>query len=428
MQLTRRSTPERSPLSRPGRAALAIVALALVGLLAAMLPAQARQVYPSKKQVATARAAAGAKAAAVKSIQAKLVAADNALQAAQDAAEVAAEKYNGALIILQQRTQESRAASTAATRATRKAGIAQVQIGKLAADAYMNGGMGNLAALIGAGGPEQVLDRAAGLQIVGGIRQRTLSDATRSKAVAGILQHEASVALARQEAAAAALASAKSAAEAQAASAQRQAQSIAASRAKLVVQLAHLQRISVNLAKQRQAGIAKARAEAAARAARLAAERAAAAAAANHQGGNGGSGHSHGGSTSPGGSSTGTASGGRVAVSFAYAQLGKWYLWAAAGPNRFDCSGLTMRAWERAGVYLPHYSVAQYQVTQHVSISSMRPGDLIFYASNTSDPGSIHHVAIYIGGGRMIEAAHAGTQVRIASIWRSGMMPYAGRP
>ena len=67
-----------------------------------------------------------------------------------------------------------------------------------------------------------------------------------------------------------------------------------------------------------------------------------------------------------------------------------------------------MRAWERAGVYLPHYSVAQYADTEHVPVSQARPGDLVFFANNTSDPGSIHHVAIYIGGGRMIEAPHTG--------------------
>ena len=87
-----------------------------------------------------------------------------------------------------------------------------------------------------------------------------------------------------------------------------------------------------------------------------------------------------------------------------------------------------MRAWQRAGVYLPHYSVAQYAMTRHVPVSQARPGDLIFYAMNTSNPGSIHHVAIYIGNGMMIEAPHTGAQVRISSIWGYGLMPYAGRP
>ena len=128
------------------------------------------------------------------------------------------------------------------------------------------------------------------------------------------------------------------------------------------------------------------------------------------------------------GASYGTAAGGRIAVAYARSQLGKWYEWAAAGPARFDCSGLTMRAWQRAGVYLPHYSVAQYAETRHVPVSQARPGDLVFFATNTSNPGSIHHVAIYIGGGMMIEAPHTGAQVRISSIWRYGLMPYAGRP
>lgn len=423
MSLDAPRRPQRRRRVLAARTAWTLTALSVGVSLVVTGPAQAKPVYPTKKQVTAAKDAAATKAAQVRAIQAKLQAADVALQRAQDNAEIAAETYNGAMMVLGQRTEAAQAANAAYKQAARRAGLAQTQLGKLAAEAYMSGGMGSLAVLIGSGGPEQVLDRAAGLQIVGGIRQRTLATASQSRIVAQVLQRRAAVALARQEAAAAAAQEAKQAAESQAAAAQRTAASVAASRTVLVGQLASLQRISVTLAKQRQAGIARARAAAAARAARLAAERAAAAN--NHQGSGG-----DGGSTAPGGggSSTGTAAGGRTAVAFAYAQLGKWYLWAAAGPNRYDCSGLTMRAWERAGVYLPHYSVAQYQVTQHVSISSLRPGDLVFYASNTANPSTIHHVAIYIGGGRMIEAAHAGTQVRIASIWRSGMMPYAGRP
>ena len=71
------------------------------------------------------------------------------------------------------------------------------------------------------------------------------------------------------------------------------------------------------------------------------------------------------------------------AVAYARAQVGKSYTWGAAGPNSFDCSGLTMRAWGQAGVSLPHYTNAQYAATRHVSHSEMQPGDLIFFHSPT---------------------------------------------
>ena len=107
-------------------------------------------------------------------------------------------------------------------------------------------------------------------------------------------------------------------------------------------------------------------------------------------------------------------SGAAVAIAFARAQLGKPYQYAAAGPNAYDCSGLTMAAWGAAGVRLPHYSGAQYAMLPHVPLSAMIPGDLIFWG-----PGGSQHVAIYIGGGLMIAAPTTGDVVKIQAIWGS---------
>lgn len=107
-------------------------------------------------------------------------------------------------------------------------------------------------------------------------------------------------------------------------------------------------------------------------------------------------------------------SGAAIAIAFARAQLGKPYEYAAAGPNAYDCSGLTMAAWGAAGVSLPHYSGAQYAMLPHVSLSAMIPGDLIFWG-----PGGSQHVAIYIGGGLMIAAPTTGEVVKIEAIWGS---------
>jgi len=106
--------------------------------------------------------------------------------------------------------------------------------------------------------------------------------------------------------------------------------------------------------------------------------------------------------------------GAAAAVAFAHAQLGKPYVYAASGPNSYDCSGLTMAAWRAGGVSLPHYSGAQYSRLNKVSMSALQPGDLIFWG-----PGGSEHVAIYIGGGKIISAPYTGAVVRIQGIWGS---------
>ncbi|MEJ7727497.1 MAG: NlpC/P60 family protein [Actinomycetes bacterium] len=105
-------------------------------------------------------------------------------------------------------------------------------------------------------------------------------------------------------------------------------------------------------------------------------------------------------------------------IAFAQAQIGKPYEWGGDGPDTYDCSGLTMRAWEQAGVYLPHWSVAQYGATTPIPLSEIAPGDLVFFADGSS-PSSIYHMGLYIGGGNMIEAPYTGAFVRVSSINRS---------
>ena len=138
---------------------------------------------------------------------------------------------------------------------------------------------------------------------------------------------------------------------------------------------------------------------------RLAAERAARARAAA------------GGSWRFGGASPPSGAAGR-ALAFARGQLGKPYVWGASGPSSYDCSGLMMAAYRSAGVWLPRVSRAQFSAGPRVGLGSLAPGDLVFFAYNTANPGSIHHVGMYIGGGAMIEAPSSGASVRIASIGR----------
>jgi cell wall-associated NlpC family hydrolase len=100
----------------------------------------------------------------------------------------------------------------------------------------------------------------------------------------------------------------------------------------------------------------------------------------------------------------------RRAVEFAVAQVGKPYIWAAAGPDGFDCSGLTMAAWARAGVSLPHFSAAQYTHGRHVGFADLEPGDLVFLY------GDIHHVEMYVGGGLAISAPQEGEDIKFVRV------------
>ena len=107
----------------------------------------------------------------------------------------------------------------------------------------------------------------------------------------------------------------------------------------------------------------------------------------------------------------------KAAVDYAMAQVGDSYVYGAAGPSAFDCSGLTMMAWAQAGVGLPHSSGAQYSSGPHVAAGDLQPGDLVFYYS------PISHVGMYIGNGLIAHAANPGTGVAVAGLHS---MPYVG--
>jgi len=93
----------------------------------------------------------------------------------------------------------------------------------------------------------------------------------------------------------------------------------------------------------------------------------------------------------------------------------------------FDCSGLALYAWAQVGIYLPHYSGYQYSGQPHVSRNELQPGDLVFWAHNTSDAGTIHHVAIWLGNNQIIEAPSSGSYVKISNMYWNGFIG-ASRP
>ncbi len=106
-----------------------------------------------------------------------------------------------------------------------------------------------------------------------------------------------------------------------------------------------------------------------------------------------------------------------AAVAYAMAQVGDSYVYGAAGPSAFDCSGLTMMAWAQSGVALPHSSSMQYSSGSRVSSSDLQPGDLVFYYS------PISHVGMYIGNGMIVHAANPSSGVEVSELYS---MPYVG--
>ncbi|MET9264044.1 C40 family peptidase [Amycolatopsis sp. NPDC004079] len=118
------------------------------------------------------------------------------------------------------------------------------------------------------------------------------------------------------------------------------------------------------------------------------------------------------------------------AIKFALGEQGKPYIWGATGPDSYDCSGLMLRAYESAGVVLPRVSQDQYKAGAMLPVREAQPGDLIFLATDPADPTTIHHVAMYLGDGKIVEAQQTGVPVHIRpfSFDERQVVPQAVRP
>jgi len=291
------------------------------------------------------------------------------VNALNDQAEKITEAYDAARDNLTAITRKRQVAGDQLTRERTLLAKVQQRIGAQANLAYRSGGFGGFVALVNNPNPDDFLDQSA-----------MLDEVSRYQA-----EQLAAVNSARHD-----VAAAETAFNAQEAAASQTLATIAADKSRINGLLAAAQGVLNSL---RSADRARLAAEAAANAAAARAMRFA---------------------------YNGPASGrAAAAVRFAYAQLGKPYQYGGAGPNSFDCSGLTMRAWEAGGVSLPHNAAAQQSDVRYVSGSDLQPGDLIFFGNPA------HHVGIYIGGGRMIAAPHTGTVVQIQSV---GSYTGAGRP
>jgi len=101
---------------------------------------------------------------------------------------------------------------------------------------------------------------------------------------------------------------------------------------------------------------------------------------------------------------------GEQALKWALTRLGDAYVWGAAGPTTFDCSGLVMWAYAHVGISLAHFTGSQWNEGQHISRSQLEPGDLVFFFQDIS------HVGMYVGNGLMVDAPTFGQPVQIQPV------------
>lgn len=116
------------------------------------------------------------------------------------------------------------------------------------------------------------------------------------------------------------------------------------------------------------------------------------------------------------------------AMSFARSQLGKPYRYGAEGPDGYDCSGLVMAAYDAAALPLPRVAADQYAAGPHLPLATAQRGDLVFWASDVAKPATVYHTAIYLGGGKILDAPHTGTDVQVQQLWSADLLPTVVRP
>lgn len=418
----------------------AISVTALFASLAAATPGIALAA-PSDEEIARAREAENAAKMSVAQIEVELASVKSEAEVALQKAMSAAEELNGARYSLEQATQTARQAQADADKAKADYEAGKQEIASIAQTAYRDGGssLDSIAPYLSADGLRTVETKQATLNSFSASANVKMQKVAALEQVANVMNDAAIQAQAKQ-AEATAQVETRSAAAQSAANNARNAQAMtAARRDALVAELARKQNTTVELINQREAELEAQRQAAAAEAARQAAaaeaarQQAAAEAArrAREQQ------NSYTPAPAPaasydddddtpswGGGGGGNSDAAAGAIAWAKSKLGAQYVWAGEGPG-YDCSGLVTMAYRSQGIYLTHWSQAQYSEGTRVPVSQAQPGDLIFW---NWDGGNIDHVAIYLGNNQIIEAPTFGVPVRITSIYGwSAVLPYAVR-
>ncbi len=401
-----RSTPARA-LRTAGTA----VAIGIASALAIGLTPSVATAAPSNSQIAAAQAAADALTNQIGALSNQLQGAQAAVDAAHSRSALALDDFQSKQAAYEQAQQQADAAAAASAQATADLGVARTDLIAFARRSYMQGSTyPGAQALLTSATPGEMIERAALLEAAGGHRSDVVGrvtvlqqQATATEAVArttltdaGTLKEEANSALAVAT-------DAEITARAQAADLNTQ-------QSQLQTQLATAQQQLTTMIGQ------KAAADRVAAVAPPAPKPTPPPAPAPS------------GDTTPAGA--GSSSAAQTAIAAAKRYLGTPYAWGGGGtrgpgpgldPDEgvigFDCSGLTQYAYGQAGISIPRNSRAQYASLPKVSSDDLQPGDLVFWGSDGSDPGSIEHVAIYLGGNQVIQAPESGDVVKVSNMW-----------
>jgi cell wall-associated NlpC family hydrolase len=300
--------------------------------------------------------------------------------------ELASEKYDGLEAQLGQVAGEEQQAAQASTAAAKAAEADRTIVDSRARALYMSGGtVGLYASVLTGGDPNQLLAGLHSVQALSDADKHALGAVTASVETAR--QAAAALSALRSKADDLTAAAATASIDAQNALAEQQ-QALADTNAKVVTLEAQLQEAMDQAAAARDAQILAAATKAALETGVVI------------------------GNASPL-ALTAIAAGGK--------QVGKPYVYGGSGPDTWDCSGLVQWAFEQAGVLLPRTAADQYAaVGQKVPLGQLEPGDLLFWATDVSNPATIHHVAIYLGGGLMLAAPHTGTVVQVQPVYLDG--------
>lgn len=405
---------------------------------------------PSDQEIQDSKANRDTKAGRVGELTNQLAAAETKLVDLQAAVELKMEDANKALVDLDSARDDAAKARTDATAAKTEADAASAAIDQVhkevddfAAASFRQGStVGSMTAFLGAKSPQDLLDRAALLNAVSGSQldalermQRARIEQANKESLARAAVNNANEKQAAAENAKRVADSATQIAEQARRSQAGEAAQIEAAKAQTEQELTRAQAevggLESQLQRYREWQAAKQREDD-----ERAKQAAAAAAAAKKPGAR---------PSRPAPGRPAVIGGGAATViARALAQLGMPYAWGggnANGPTRgirdggvadsygdyakvgFDCSGLMIYAFAGVGVGLPHYSGYQANAGRRVPLSQMAPGDMLFWATG----GRIHHVALYIGNGQMVEAPYSGSRVRIAPVRYGGIVPYAAR-
>jgi cell wall-associated NlpC family hydrolase len=371
---------------------------------------------PTKAQIADAQAAENAKASAAAAATAKLAAATTVLSKLTAVAQVAQANLHQAQVALAMATSRANAATAHAAVTELSVQAATKTIGRMAATAYMSGGdFTTVNSLLDSNGPQDLIDRLGVLNQVGASDSVALARYKSALVIAKAAEDAATAARLEQVSATAKVAAAKKIADAARSAQQIEVNALRAEQAKLLADFAKARTFRITL--QQQLAMSQL-------------EQANANTAAHTSGQSKVWPDRHWGGRS---SILSTPDIRAAAVAFARTQVlaRKPYVWGAAGPNSFDCSGLAYAAYKAAGLGYPNWqrvTAALYFVdTQRVPLANIVPGDLLFYSYDGSVQ-NIHHITIYAGNGMMWEANSTRTGLLFSSIYSvAGLMPSGGR-